>query len=110
VDFIVDNAVWLSALVMLALIVGGLIVLGLSGLRLFRVVKATQKRIAAAAAVLSAEADRLSAAMAALPERQAEVQDAVAALAVRVRVLGVLARTASEAAAVLRAPLNYLGR
>jgi hypothetical protein len=48
--------------------------------------------------------------MAALPQRQAEVQDAVAALRVRVRVLGVLARAASEAATVLRAPLNYLGR
>ena len=78
-----DNAVWLSALVMLALILAGLLVLGLSGLRLWRVVKATQKRIAAGAAALSAEADRLSAAMAALPQRQAEVQDAVAALAVR---------------------------
>jgi hypothetical protein len=110
VDFIVDNAVWLSALVMLALIVAGLLVLGLSGLRLWRVLKATQKRIAAGAAALSAEADRLSAAMAALPQRQAEVQDAVAALGVRVRVLGVLARAASEAATVLRAPLNYLGR
>ena len=105
-----DNAVWLSALVMLALIVAGLIVLGLTGLRLFRVLKATQKRIAAGTAALSAETERLSAAMAALPQRQAEVQDAVAALAVRVRVLGILARAASEAAAVLRTPLSYLGR
>jgi hypothetical protein len=110
VDFVVDNAVWLSALLMLALILVGLLVLGLSGFRLWRVLKATQKRIGAGAAALSAEADRLSVAMAALPERQAEVQDAVARLAVKVRVLGVLARAASEAAAVLRAPLNYLGR
>src|SRR5262245_23824991 len=60
VDFIVDNAVWLSALVMLALILVGLVVLAVSGLRLWRVVKATQKRIAAGAEALSAEADRLS--------------------------------------------------
>ena len=109
-DFIADNAVWLSALVLLALVLASLLVMGLSGLRLFRVLKATQKRIGVVAASLGAEADRLSAAMAALPERQAEVQDALAALAVRVRVLGILARAASEAAAILRTPLSYLGR
>lgn len=105
-----DNAVWLSALVLLALVLAALLVLGLSGLRLFRVLKATQKRIGAAAATLSAEAERLSAAMAALPERQAEVQEAVAALGVRVRVLGVLTSAAADAAEVLRAPLRYIGR
>jgi len=110
VDFIVDNAVWLSALVLLALVLVSLAVLGVSGWRLFRVLKGTQKRIGAAAASLGAEADRLSAAMAALPERQAEVQDAVAALGVRVMVLGVLASAAADAADVLRAPLRYVGR
>ena len=105
-----DNAVWLSALVLLALVLAALLVLGLSGLRLFRVLKSTQKRIGAVAATLSAEAERLSAAMAALPERQAEVQDAVAALGVRVRVLGVLTSAAADAAEVLRAPLRYIGR
>ncbi len=109
-DFIADNAVWLSALVMLALILAGLLVLGLNGLRLWRVLKATQTRIGAGTAALSAELDRLAAAQAALPERQAEVQAAVADLAVRVRVLGILARTASEAATVLRSPLSYRGR
>lgn len=109
-DFVADNAVWLSAVVLGALVLGGLLVLGLAALRLWRVVKATRRRVEAAAASLGAEADRLSAAMAALPERQAEVQDAVAGLAVRVRVLGVLARAAADAAAVLRSPLSYLGR
>ena len=105
-----DNAVWLSALVLLALVLASLVVLGVSGLRLFRVLKATQKRIGAAAAVLAAEAERLSAAMAALPDRQAEVQDAVASLGVRVKVLGVLASAAADAAETLRAPLRYIGR
>lgn len=105
-----DNAVWLSALVLLALVLASLLVLGLSGWRLFKVLKGTQKRIGAAAATLSAEADRLSAAMAALPDRQAEVQEAVAALGVRVRILGLLASTAADAADVLRAPLRYVGR
>jgi hypothetical protein len=110
VDFIVDNAVWLSALVLLALVLASLAVLGLSGWRLYRVLKGTQKRIGVAAASLSAEDDRLSAAMAALPERQAEVQDAVARLGMRVKALGVLASAASEAADILRAPLRYVGR
>lgn len=105
-----DNAVWLSALVLLALVLASLVVLGVSGWRLFRVLKGTQKRIGVAAATLSAEADRLSAAMAALPERQAEVQDAVASLAMRVRVLGLLASAAADAAEVLRTPLRLVGR
>lgn len=105
-----DNAVWLSALVLLGLVLASLVLLALSGWRLYRVLRGTQKRIGAAAATLSAEADRLSAAMAALPDRQAEVQDAVASLGMRVRVLGVLASAAADAADVLRAPLRYVGR
>ncbi len=105
-----DNAVWLSALVLLALVLASLVVLGLSGWRLFKVLKATQTRMGAAAASLSAEAERLSAAMAALPDRQAEVQDAVAALGMRIRILGLLASAASDAADVLRSPLRYIGR
>ena len=92
-DFIVDNAVWLSALLLLALVLVALLILGLSGLRLFRVLKATQKRAGAAAASLSAEADRLS-----------------AAIGARVRVLGVLVAATGEAADTLRAPLRYIGR
>lgn len=105
-----DNAVWLSALALLALVLVSLAVAVVSGWRLFRVLKGTQKRIGAAAASLSAEADRLSAAMAALPDRQAEVQDAIASLGMRVRVLGLLASAASDAAEVLRTPLRYVGR
>ena len=37
-DFVVDNAVWLSALVLLALVLAALVVLGLSGWRLYRYV------------------------------------------------------------------------
>jgi hypothetical protein len=110
VDFIVDNAVPLSAIVLAVLVLGALVLLGLAGLRLWRVLRGTQRRIGAAAASLAAEADRLSAATAAMPARQAELQGAIASLGVRVQVLGVLAGSAAEAAAVLRAPLKYLGR
>ena len=109
-DFIVDNAVALSAIALAVLVLAALLVLALSGLRLWRVIKATKKRAGAAAASLGAEAEILSARVAALPERQAEVQQALASLATRVRVLGLLARHASEASAVLRSPLRYLGR
>ena len=109
-DFVVDHAVPLSAIVLGVLVLSGLAVLGLSGLRLWRLLKATQRRIGGAAASLGAEAERLSAAVAALPERQAEVQQAIGSLATRVRVLGVLVRSASEASAALRSPLRYLGR
>jgi hypothetical protein len=110
VNFVVDNAVGLSAIALGVLVLAGLLVLALAGLRLWRVLKATRARMGEATASLTAETERLSAAMAALPERQAEVQAALQSLAVRVRVLGVLAKTASEAAAVLRTPLSYLGR
>ena len=109
-DFIVDNAVGLSAIALGALVIAGLAVAGLSGLRLWRVLKGTERRISGATADLMAEADRLSAALAALPERQQELQGSIAVLSARVRVLGVLARAASEAAAVLRSPLSYIGR
>lgn len=109
-DFIVDNAVPLSAILLGVLVILGLAVLAVSGLRLWRVLKATQRRVSAATADLTAETDRLSAALAALPDRQAELQGSLASLAARVRVLGILARTASEASAVLRSPLRYLGR
>lgn len=109
-DFIVDNGVALSAIALGVLVLAGLAVAAISGLRLWRVLKGTQRRVAGATADLMAETDRLSAALAAMPERQAELQDSIASLGVRVRVLGLLARTASEAAAVLRSPLSYLGR
>ena len=109
-DFIVDNAVALSAIVFGVLAIAGLAVAGVSGLRLWRVLRGTERRIAGATADLMSEADRLSAALAALPERQKELQGSIASLSARVRVLGVLARAASEASAVLRSPLSYIGR
>jgi len=45
-----------------------------------------------------------------MPERQAELQTSIEALSRRAAVIGVLARSASEAAEVLRSPLRYLGR
>ena len=109
-DFIVDHAVPLSAIALGVLVVVALVVLVVRGLRLWRVLRAVERRVSVATAGLLAESDRLSAALAALPDRQEELQGSIASLAVRVRVLSILARTASEASAVLRSPLRYLGR
>jgi hypothetical protein len=109
-DFIADHAVPLSAIALAVLVLVALLVLVIAGLRLWRVLKVTQRRIGTGADALSAETERLSAAMAALPDRQAEVQASLASLAVRVRVLGILVRSASDAKAVLTAPLAYLGK
>ena len=105
-----DNAVPLSAIALLVLVLASLLILGIAGLRLWRTLRAVQRRVAAAGAELAAEGERLSAAVARMPERQAELQAAIDGLSRRTAALGVLASSASEAAAVLRAPLRYLGR
>jgi hypothetical protein len=109
VDFIVDNAVPLSAILLGVLVLIGLVVLVIAGLRLWRVVKAAQARVSIAGELLSAEAERLQAALAAMPERQAELQRELTSLSQRVTALGVLASHAGEAAQTLRYPLRYLG-
>ncbi|HSJ74350.1 MAG TPA: hypothetical protein VK904_08530 [Miltoncostaeaceae bacterium] len=106
-DFIVDNAVALSAIFLGVVVLAALAVLALAGLRLWRRARAAQKRVGREGDALSAQADRLSAALAAMPERQAELQAELQSLQQRVAALGVLARSAAEARRVLRAPLRY---
>lgn len=109
-DFVVDNAVPLSAILLGVMVVAGLLVLVLSALSLWRSLRAAQARIADQAKALEAEGRRLSAAVEALPARQEELAAQLASLSRRLAALMVLARSASGAAAVLRAPLRYLGR
>jgi CHAD domain-containing protein len=85
-------------------------VLGLAAFRLWRSVRAARRELERAGEALSEEGRRLTEALEALPERQGELRDAVVSLQRRVAVLTVLARGASDASAVLRAPLRYLGR
>ncbi len=106
-DFIADNAVALSAILLGVVVLVALAVLAVSGLRLWRRTKYAQKRIEPEAEALTARTDELSAALAAMPERQAELQGEIEALQGRVAALGVLARTAGEAQKTLRAPLRY---
>jgi HAMP domain-containing protein len=109
-DFIVNNAVQLSAIALGVLVLAGLAALGIAGFRLWRVVRAAQERVGEVGAQLAAEGDRLQASLAALPDRQAEVQASIISLQRRVAALAVLSSSAGQAAAVLRAPLRYLGR
>lgn len=109
-DYVVDNAVPLSAILLGVVVLGGLIVLGLAAWSAWRVVRRAQKRVGVAAADLAAESDRLQASLAALPDRQAELQAAVASLSARIAALGVLAGSAGRAAEVLRTPLRFIGR
>lgn len=104
-----DNAVPLSAVFLGVVVLAALGLLGLSALRLWRRVKAVQKRVTREGEALAAQADRLSAALEAMPERQAELQRELGSLQNRVAVLGVLARHASESLRALRAPLRYFG-
>lgn len=110
VDFVVDNAVPLSAIALGVLVLLGLAVLGIAGLRLWRIIKAVKARLGEAAESLAAEGDRLQESLAQMPERQAELQESIASLQRRAAVLAVLARTAGDASQVLRAPLRFIGR
>lgn len=109
-DFLDDNAVAIAAIVFGVLALAGLVVLGVAALRLWRVLKVVQRQVARAGGALSAEVDLLSESLARLPERQAELQGSLEVLSRRAAALGVLASHASEAAAILRSPLRYLGR
>lgn len=106
-DFVVDNAVALSAIFLGVVVLVALAVLAVCGLRLWRRTKAATKRVGHETEVLTAQADRLNAAVAAMPERQAELQYEIASLQQRVAALGVLARSAVAAQKALRAPLRY---
>ncbi len=107
VDFVVDNAVALSAIFLGAIVLIALAILAVTGLRLWRRARAAQKRVGRETEVLAAQADRLSAALDAMPQRQAELQYEIRSLQGRIAALQVLARHASEAQQTLRAPLRY---
>lgn len=105
-----DNAVAISAVILGALVLAGLAALAVAGVMLWRRLRAAQRALGEAGAALAAESARTRRLIDELPQRQAELQAAVAGLSARAAVLGVLARNASEAAAVLRSPLRVLGR
>ena len=109
-DFLADNGVPIAAIIFGVLVLAALVVLGVAALRLWRGLRGVQRQLMRAGAALAEETALLSESLARQPERQAELQDALEALSQRVAVLRVLASHASDAAAVLRSPLRYVGR
>jgi hypothetical protein len=110
VDFLADNGVPIAAIIFGVLVLAALAVLGFAALRLWRGLRVVQRQLLRAGGALAEEAALLSESLARQPERQAELQDALAALSQRVALLRVLASHASDAAAILRSPLRYVGR
>lgn len=108
VDYLIDNAVELSAIFLGLALLAGLAVAAVAGLRLWKTVKRTQRIVTERAAVLAAEADRITRALDALPQRQGEVAASVALLRTRAQAIGVVGRAAAEALVILRQPLRYL--
>jgi len=110
VDLLADNGVPIAAIIFGVLVLVALAILGIAALRLWRVVKGVQRQIMRAGGALANEAAVLSESLARQPERRAELEEALAALQQRVALLQALASHASDAAAILRSPLRYVGR
>jgi enoyl-[acyl-carrier-protein] reductase (NADH) len=109
-DFLVDNAVLLSAIICLVAIVGGGAILAWRILAILRTIKRTKKTIGVAAGALAADVKRVSDAVGALPQRQTEIAAALAQLQTSAGAAGIVAKHAMVARRALRAPLTYLGR
>lgn len=107
-DFLIDNAVALSAIFLGVVVLIALAVAALAGFRLWRTIKRTQRILTERVEALAADAQRVSAAAERLPQRQAEVTDSLASLRSRAAAIGVVGKAAGEAAVILRAPLRYL--
>lgn len=106
VEWAFDNLVWLSVLLAIVVIVAGIVAMAVTGLRMYRAVRASASAAGEAGASLTAEVERLSAAADALPERGDELQREIAELKARSAVLGVLVHQASELFALVRTPLG----
>jgi chromosome segregation ATPase len=110
VDTLVDYSFPVAAIFFGAMVVLGVIILLVAGLRLWSRVSAARRRLDAGRVGLETSLERLEAAQAALPRRQEELQGEMAALQADIEQLKVLARYAGEAQEALRSPLRYLGR
>lgn len=106
----IDHGVALAAAALGVLVLAGLAVAGVRAFLLYRSVRRAQGVVAEHIAVITAEVERAQARMERVTSLQAELAVEVERLRARLAVARVLARHASEAAAVLRGPLRYLGR
>jgi hypothetical protein len=109
-DFLIDHAILISALIALVAIIAGAAFLALRILAMIRTVKRAKRTATVAAGALAADVKRVTDAVGALPQRQAEITAALASLQTSAGAAGVLAKHAMVARRALRAPLMYLGR
>jgi hypothetical protein len=105
-EWVYDNLVWISVLVAIIVIIAGIVAMAVTGLRMYRAVRASMSAAGEAGASLSAKVERLTAAADALPERSAELQREITELKARSAALGVLMSRAAELQALVRAPLG----
>lgn len=104
------HAVLLSACVLVALVVAGLLVLALRGLALVRATKAAQRRLDQPVGDLRrglADAER---GVSGLNRHQGDLTDTLERVGTQTTELSRLLAIAGEALSVLRAPLRYLGK
>ena len=109
-DWVTENFVGLAAIALGVLVIVGITVAVVRGIRLYRTAMWAQGIAAEHVAVISAEAARAQATMDRVNENQAILQANLESLAAQLALAKALASHASDAIAVLRAPLRYLGR
>lgn len=89
-QWVADNLVWLVLALVLVVVLAGIVSLLVTGVRMYRAMRAAAGELSGAGAVLNERVDRLNAAVEAAPHRAAELGAAVADLRARVAVLAVL--------------------
>ncbi len=109
-DFVVDHAVAIAAVIWGAAILVGIIAAVVAGLRMWRRSRLAHGRIAPAAAELAEATDRAQQRLDAVPERGEELRAAIHELQLQIEAVSAIAETAAEAADTFRSPLRYLGR
>jgi hypothetical protein len=109
-DFVVDHAIALSAIFLGVVVLVALVIMVVRGLALLRAARRAQGRVAEHVAVLTTEAERAQAGMERVTQGQEDLTRELDRLGARLAVAKVLSHNLSEAVAVLRAPLKYLGR
>lgn len=109
-DFVVDHAVALSAIFLGVVVIAGIATVVVRGLALLRATRRAQGRVAERAAALGTESARAQEGMERVTLGQGELARELERLGSRLAVARVLSEHLTEAVAILRAPLRYLGR
>ena len=109
-DFIVDHAVAISAVIFGAVILLGIVVAIVAGVRMWRRMSSAHGRLAPAAAELGEATERAQQRLEALPQRGEDLEAAVQELQLQIEAVSAIANAAAEAADTFRSPVRYLGR